>query len=295
MRNLPLNLNADDLKKQLAEFSKIEGLSLTNAKIMRSKDRKDESGSLRSMGFGFVDVNTHENALKLLRATNNNPEIFGENRRPIVEFSVENTKALKILDLKKQKIEEMKTAREQGETEGMNEQQKEDFDANKHRSYKEKANEKRMKRRLRYARKRKEKRETKQAEGSDDDDLFSDKAPAPKQPKQDKTQKPKQPKNPKPAEMTKQPVETKSEKKAPKPEKSPRKRPVNNNEPAVKNLENEDENLNKRSRKAQTISTQKEESKFNSLVEQYKNKLNSSTNTPAKKKKNIERERWFNE
>jgi len=288
MRNLPLNLNADELKKQLAEFSQIEGLSLTNAKIMRSKDRKDESGTLRSMGFGFVDVNTHENALKLLRATNNNPEIFGENRRPIVEFSVENTKALKILDLKMQKIEEIKVAREQGETEGMTEEQKEDFDANKHRSYKEKANDKRMKRRLRYARKRKEKRDAKEAEGIDDDDLFDDKAPAPKPPKQNKTPKPK----PKP--VTKQPVETKSEKKTPKPEKSPRKRPVNNNELAVKNLEN-DENPNKRSRKAKTISTQKEESKFNSLVEQYKSKLNSSTNTPAKKKKTVEGDRWFDE
>lgn len=254
---------------------------------MRSKDRKDETGSLRSLGFGFVDVNTHENALKLLRATNNNPEIFGEYRRPIVEFSVENTKALKILDLKKQKIEEMKTAREQGETEGMSEEQKEDFDTNKHRSYKEKANDKRMKRRLRYAKKRKEKREAKAAEGTDDDDdLFVDKTPTPKPPKQNKTPKPKQ--------VTKQPVETKSEKKLPKPDKSPRKRPVNNNEPAVKNLEN-DENPNKRSRKAKTISTQKEESKFNNLVEQYKNKLNSSTNTPAKKKKTVEGDRWFNE
>ena len=277
MRNLPLNLNADELKKKLAEFSQIDGLSFTDAKIMRSRDRKDQSGSLRSMGFGFVDVNTHENALKLLRETNNNPEIFGENRRPIVEFSVENTKALKILDLKKQKIEEMKAAREQGETEGMTEEQKENFDANKHRSYKEKANEKRLKRRLRYARKRKEKREAKEAEN--DDDLFDDKTPVPKPPKQNKS--------PQPPKQAKKQNETK-------PEKSPRKRPVNNNEPAVKNLES-DENPYKRSRKAKTLSTQKEESKFNSLVEQYKNKLNSSTNTPAKKKKTAQGDRWFDE
>ena len=279
-------MNADELKDKLTEFSQIEGLSITDTKIMRSKDRKDQSGSYRSMGFGFVDFEKHEDALMLLRATNNNPEIFGENRRPIVEFSVENTKALKILDLKKQKIEQIKAEKKQGETEGMTEEQKEGFDTGKHRSYKEKANEKRLKRRLRYQRKRQEKRAAKAENSEDETEKPSvDKSPAKKQPaKPAKKQKPN--KVPK-ADAATPTAETKNEK----PDTVPRKRPVNNNEPTVTNLES-GENPNKRSRKSTTLSKEKEENKFNNLVEKYKNKLNSNTTS---KKKVEGGDRWFEE
>merc|ERR1712048_432713 len=47
-----------------------------------------------SKGYGFVTFAEHEDALLALRNTNNNPTIFTNDRRPIVEFSIENRKAL---------------------------------------------------------------------------------------------------------------------------------------------------------------------------------------------------------
>merc|ERR1711992_465527 len=51
-------------------------------------------GKQTSKGFGFISFADHEDALVALRNTNNNPTIFTNDRRPIVEFSIENRKAL---------------------------------------------------------------------------------------------------------------------------------------------------------------------------------------------------------
>ena len=48
------------------------------------------------MGYGFVEFTNHNNALAALRANNNNPDIFGADRRPIVEFSLENSLVVKV-------------------------------------------------------------------------------------------------------------------------------------------------------------------------------------------------------
>lgn len=47
-----------------------------------------------SKGFGFVEFEQHSHALKALRYLNNNPTIFTADKRPIVEFSIENKVAL---------------------------------------------------------------------------------------------------------------------------------------------------------------------------------------------------------
>lgn len=94
MRNLALNI--DD--KQLQEiFSNATGrrAHVQKVLIIRSKDRMDSSGRGRSMGYGFVEFANHKDALAALRATNNNPALFGADRRPIVEFSLENSLVLK--------------------------------------------------------------------------------------------------------------------------------------------------------------------------------------------------------
>ena len=44
---------------------------------MRSSERVDSVGIGRSKGFAFVDFTSHEAALVALRATNNNPKLFG--------------------------------------------------------------------------------------------------------------------------------------------------------------------------------------------------------------------------
>lgn len=61
---------------------------------MKNKD-KDTNQFTTSKGFGFVSFSTHKHALRVLRALNNNPETFTKERRPIVEFTVENLNALK--------------------------------------------------------------------------------------------------------------------------------------------------------------------------------------------------------
>ena len=72
--------------------------------IMRSKDRKDTAGRQRSLGFGFVEFRNHKDALATLRATNNNPGIFSADRRPIVEFAVENSVVIKAKKRREEKI-----------------------------------------------------------------------------------------------------------------------------------------------------------------------------------------------
>ena len=56
---------------------------------MYDATRPDAEGKPRSRGIGFVEFEEHEHALAALRTLNNNPEVFGKARRPIVEFAVE--------------------------------------------------------------------------------------------------------------------------------------------------------------------------------------------------------------
>lgn len=52
-------------------------------------------------GFGFISFKRHEDALMVLRKLNNNPEVFSANHRPIVSFSIEDMKVLKIKERRK--------------------------------------------------------------------------------------------------------------------------------------------------------------------------------------------------
>ena len=50
------------------------------SRIMRDMKRVNSQGIGKSMGFGFVNFKEHKHALQALRATNNNPDLFGENK-----------------------------------------------------------------------------------------------------------------------------------------------------------------------------------------------------------------------
>lgn len=70
---------------------------------------KAENKLGNSKGFGFVEFSQHHHALKALRMLNNNPDTFTSEKRPIVEFSIENKVALnmkKFRQLKQQKLKE---------------------------------------------------------------------------------------------------------------------------------------------------------------------------------------------
>lgn len=79
-----------------------KGVRITECRVMY--DRKPEGGKVlgRSLGYGFVQFQEHEHALSALRHLNNNPEIFGPLKRPIVEFSLEDGRKLKLKEMRSQ-------------------------------------------------------------------------------------------------------------------------------------------------------------------------------------------------
>ena len=56
---------------------------------------KEEGGDAKSKGLAFAEFDDHEHALCALRQLNNNPKPFGPDRRPIVEFAVEDARVLR--------------------------------------------------------------------------------------------------------------------------------------------------------------------------------------------------------
>lgn len=58
-----------------------------------------------SRGVAFVEFTEHEHALVALRVLNNNPETFGPEHRPIVEFALDNIQTLKLRKQWKDKVQ----------------------------------------------------------------------------------------------------------------------------------------------------------------------------------------------
>ncbi|KAG9300147.1 hypothetical protein G9A89_010557 [Geosiphon pyriformis] len=119
VRNLPITVDEKKLKELGREsiqkfkeqvkkgerqaLSKVEGMEgwdhkpfIKQAKIVRSKDRIDSTTQKpRSKGYGFLEFTHHAHALAALRYLNNNPDLFGDKKRLIVEFSIENNLIVK--------------------------------------------------------------------------------------------------------------------------------------------------------------------------------------------------------
>jgi len=87
VRNLPLEITDDKLKALVLKFVE------PKPKIAELKVMKDMKTG-KNKGFAFVSLANHEMALQVLRNMNNNPEVFHKDQRPIIEFSIENRKAL---------------------------------------------------------------------------------------------------------------------------------------------------------------------------------------------------------
>ncbi|CAH8617999.1 unnamed protein product [Schistosoma haematobium] len=96
LRNLPLHVSDDDLKSACMKFlKKSTDHRILECRIMRNLQPGRQQ--YRSLGYGFVAFTNHENALSVLYGLNNNPNAFPpSNRRPIVEFSLENMRALQL-------------------------------------------------------------------------------------------------------------------------------------------------------------------------------------------------------
>ncbi|XP_018519394.1 RNA-binding protein 28 isoform X2 [Lates calcarifer] len=107
VHNLPKSVDNKKLKALCLQAVKgSKGVRITECRVMY--DKKPEKGQLmgQSLGYGFVQFQDHEHALSTLRYLNNNPDIFGPHKRPIVEFSLEDSRKLKIKELRQQKNKE---------------------------------------------------------------------------------------------------------------------------------------------------------------------------------------------
>ncbi|KAJ8262127.1 hypothetical protein GJAV_G00162570 [Gymnothorax javanicus] len=104
IHNLPKSTDSKQLKALcLKAVGREKGGRITECRVMY--DRKPEGKQIlgRSLGYGFVQFQEHEHALNALRHLNNNPEIFGPLKRPIVEFSLEDGRKLKLKKMHSQK------------------------------------------------------------------------------------------------------------------------------------------------------------------------------------------------
>lgn len=86
-----------DITKSVAQRQK----QIDTIHLMLDKAKADIKD--RSRGFAFIKFKSETDALKCLRTLNNHPSAFFGDKRPIVEFAVENSKALKILEDRKER------------------------------------------------------------------------------------------------------------------------------------------------------------------------------------------------
>ncbi|XP_063498314.1 RNA-binding protein 28 isoform X4 [Symphalangus syndactylus] len=117
LHNLPKAVDDKQLRKLLLSATSGEkGVRIKECRVMR--DLKGVHGNMKgqSLGYAFAEFQEHEHALKALRLINNNPEIFGPLKRPIVEFSLEDRRKLKMKELRIQRsLQKMRSKPATGE------------------------------------------------------------------------------------------------------------------------------------------------------------------------------------
>ncbi|NXR25927.1 RBM28 protein, partial [Cinclus mexicanus] len=94
LHNLPKALDTARLRALLRGVLRAPGGAaprITECRVMR-----ELRGQGQSLGFAFVEFGEHEEALGALRRLNNNPELFGAHKRPIVEFALEDRRKLRL-------------------------------------------------------------------------------------------------------------------------------------------------------------------------------------------------------
>ncbi|XP_074049862.1 RNA-binding protein 28 isoform X2 [Macrotis lagotis] len=110
LHNLPKAVDDKQLRRLvLTATGGGRAIRLKECRVMR--DLKGAHGNMKgqSLGYAFVEFEEHEHALAALRHLNNNPEIFGPQKRPIVEFSLEDRRKLKMKELRAQRNLKMKS------------------------------------------------------------------------------------------------------------------------------------------------------------------------------------------
>ncbi|XP_019501707.1 PREDICTED: RNA-binding protein 28 isoform X1 [Hipposideros armiger] len=107
LHNLPKAVDDKQLRKLLLKTMRGEqGVCIKECRVMRDLRGVHGKGKGQSLGYAFAEFQEHEHALTALRHINNNPEIFGPQKRPIVEFSLEDRRKLKIKELRIQRSQQ---------------------------------------------------------------------------------------------------------------------------------------------------------------------------------------------
>ena len=116
VRNVPPEMDQKQLKRVFFDAVKQRATRanprVTHAKLLFDPTRPDENGKPRSRGIGFVEFAEHEHALVALRALNNNPTTFTSQRRPIVEFAVEDARAVRKLERRREGLDKAQRERD---------------------------------------------------------------------------------------------------------------------------------------------------------------------------------------
>lgn len=105
IHNLPANMDNKTLKDLFIKYTHPK--AVLKVVVMRNLKQVDPNGVAISKEYAFVTFKQHEDALKALRAINNNPKIFNSNKRPIVAFSIENRL---VLQARQRRIDKSKTS-----------------------------------------------------------------------------------------------------------------------------------------------------------------------------------------
>ncbi|EFO26863.1 hypothetical protein LOAG_01611, partial [Loa loa] len=113
VHNLPKSLTDKAFRSMCFIAAGNPDARITECRIWRDKNKLDTSGEAVSRGFGFVNFSSHQDALSAMKHLNNNPDIFTKEKRPIVEFSIENLVALRLRESRLEKSQQKQSGNEQ--------------------------------------------------------------------------------------------------------------------------------------------------------------------------------------
>ncbi|KAK3149037.1 hypothetical protein QOZ80_3AG0212090 [Eleusine coracana subsp. coracana] len=117
--NLPKTMTVNDVKKLCREAvisrATKQNPVIRKVNILKNEKKGKVAVQKHSRGVAFVDFQQHEHALVALRVLNNNPETFGAERRPIVEFALEDVEKIRLQKIWKERRDKLKGAEEDQE------------------------------------------------------------------------------------------------------------------------------------------------------------------------------------
>ncbi|GFY94414.1 RNA-binding (RRM/RBD/RNP motifs) family protein [Actinidia rufa] len=100
MYNLPKSMTEKELKQLCIDAVTSRATKqkpvIRQIKFLKDSKKGEVVKQNHSRGVAFLEFTEHQHALVALRVLNNNPETFGPEHRPIVEFALDNVQTLKL-------------------------------------------------------------------------------------------------------------------------------------------------------------------------------------------------------